>query len=98
MMRARGGAMRISFARTALAAGIVAAALAGTLTAEPEAGTVAAVAASAHSMKTYAAGAQTGGVNAPAAPARVTDGLAFTASGQVQEPASYREWVFLSSG
>ena len=87
--------MRILFA---LAAGLVAAALAGTLTAEAEMGTAGAVAASAHSMKAHAAGAQTSSVNAPAAPARVTDGLAFTASGQVQEPASYRDWVFLSSG
>jgi hypothetical protein len=81
----------------AIAAGVAAAAAAGTLAAHAEMGTAAAV-ASAHSMRTYAAAVQTGGVNAPAAPARVSDGLAFTASGQVQEPTSYRDWVFLSSG
>jgi hypothetical protein len=47
---------------------------------------------------TVVAAAQTGGANATTAPARATDGAAFTASGQVQEPANYRDWVFLTSG
>jgi hypothetical protein len=33
-----------------------------------------------------------------AAPARVTDGAAFTASGAVVRPTDYREWVYLTSG
>ena len=81
-----------------LAAGIVAAAAAGTLTAETKMGPAGAVAANARATKRLAAGAQTSGAKATAAPARVTDGLAYTASGQVQEPANYRDWVFLSSG
>ena len=32
------------------------------------------------------------------APARVTDGATFTASGAVVRPADYREWVYLTSG
>lgn len=32
------------------------------------------------------------------APARVTDGVAFTASGQVIRPTNYREWMYLTSG
>jgi hypothetical protein len=55
-------------------------------------GVAAAVAAAA------AAAAQTGGTTTTTAPARATDGAAFTASGQVREPASYRDWVFLTSG
>jgi hypothetical protein len=47
---------------------------------------------------TLAAGAQTGGAKPAAASARVADGAAFTAAGQVQAPANYRDWVFLSSG
>ncbi len=34
----------------------------------------------------------------PAAPARVSDGPAYTADGQLRFPDKYREWVFLSSG
>jgi len=81
-----------------LAAGIVTAAFGGTLIADADMGTAGAVAASAHSMKAQAAGAQAAGVNLTTVPARVTDGLSYAASGQVQEPASYRDWVFLSSG
>jgi len=33
-----------------------------------------------------------------AAPARVTDGASFTASGTVVRPLDYREWVYLTSG
>jgi hypothetical protein len=44
------------------------------------------------------AGAQTSGAKPATAAARVADGAAFTAAGQVQEPANYRDWVFLSSG
>ena len=32
------------------------------------------------------------------APARVTDGVAYTASGQVIRPTNYREWMYLTSG
>jgi len=34
----------------------------------------------------------------PAAPARVTDGAAFAASGAVMRPTEYREWVYVTSG
>src|SRR5436190_5589071 len=86
--------MRVLFV---LVAGVVAAAVAAALAADGM-GTAGAVAASTHSMKAQAARVQTGGAPAPAAPARVTDGVVYTAAGQVQEPASYRDWVFLSSG
>ena len=33
-----------------------------------------------------------------AAPARVTDGVSFTASGAVVRPPDYREWVYVTSG
>ena len=32
------------------------------------------------------------------APARATDGVAYTASGQVIRPTNYREWMYLTSG
>jgi hypothetical protein len=32
------------------------------------------------------------------APARVTDGVTYTASGQVIRPTNYREWMYLTSG
>ena len=38
------------------------------------------------------------GAQAPAAPARVTDGATFAASGAVVRPADYREWVYVTSG
>lgn len=37
--------------------------------------------------------------NVPAAsPARVTDGVAYTANGEVIRPTNYREWIYLTSG
>ena len=69
--------MNVTFA---IAAGIVAAAAAGTLLAGA-------------GME-----AQTTSASATAAPARASDGLTYAASGQVQEPANYRDWAFLSSG
>jgi len=37
--------------------------------------------------------------NAPAAsPARVSDGVSYSATGQAMRPANYREWVYLTSG
>jgi hypothetical protein len=78
-----------------LVASVVAAATAGAMAAGGM-GTAGAVAASAATTQRLAAAAQNG-ATAPL-PARVTDGATFTAGGQVQEPANYRDWVFLSSG
>lgn len=45
-----------------------------------------------------AVAAQAPGPASAPAPARVTDGVAYTASGAVVRPADYREWVYVTSG
>jgi len=44
------------------------------------------------------ASASAAAVLAQSAPARVTDGASFTASGTVVRPPDYREWVYVTSG
>jgi cytochrome P460 len=44
------------------------------------------------------ASASAAAVWAQSAPARVTDGASFTASGSVVRPPDYREWVYVTSG
>jgi len=87
--------MRVWFG---LAAGIVTAAAAGTLLADAGMETTSKVAANTAMAKARAAATQASGASAAAVPARASDGLTYTASGQVEEPVNYRDWVFLSSG